>query len=76
MARKYWKVDGQRASRANHLLAVVDGIEKEDYTPVDWKLTEDPEHLEQYEFLGIENEDSENIGKSVVLYSMERVKIW
>ena len=32
MARKYWKVDGQRASRANHLLAVVDGIEKEDYT--------------------------------------------
>lgn len=68
MARKYWKVDGQRASKANHVLAVVDGIVKEDYTPIDWKLTEDPEHLGRYEFLGIENEDSEYIGKSVVSF--------
>jgi hypothetical protein len=31
-------------------------------------LTEDPEHLGRYEFLGIENEDSEYIGKSVVSF--------
>ena len=68
MARKYWKVDGKRASKANHVLAIVNNIVEEDYIPVDWKLTDNPKYQGRYEFVGIENENSEYIGKSVASF--------
>ena len=53
MTRKYWKVDINRARKATHVLAIVNGIVEEVYNPVNWKYTEDPKHIGRYEFLGV-----------------------
>ena len=53
MTRKYWKVDINRARRATHVLAIVNGIVEEVYNPADWKYTEDPKHIGRCEFLGL-----------------------
>jgi len=68
MTRKYWKVDINRARKATHVLAIVDGCVEEVYIPVDWKYTEDPKHLGRCEFLGVEDEQTTYIGKSVVSF--------
>lgn len=65
MTRKYWKVDITRARRATHVLAIVNGIVEEVYIPVDWKYTEDPKYIGRCEFLGIKDEQTNYIGKSV-----------
>ncbi len=68
MSRKYWKVDGKRVSKANHVLAIVNGVVEEDYIPIEWKLTDNPTYQGRYEFIGVENVHSEYIGKSVASF--------
>jgi len=65
MARKYWKVDIRRARKATFVLAIVDGIVKEVYRPAEWKLTDNPLHAGRCEFVGIEDDSTDYIGKSV-----------
>lgn len=65
MTCKYWKLDINRAKRATHVLAVVNGIVEEVYIPVDWKRTDNPDYRGRYEFMGVEDENTTYIGKSV-----------
>lgn len=65
MARKYWKVKLERASRATHVLVVVDGIVEAVYIPLEWKYTTDKQYLGRCEFTGREDEKSPYIGKDV-----------
>ena len=65
MTRKFWKVRLERASRATHVLAVVDGAVKAVYTPNKWYYTKDPKHAGRCEFVGELNLDNDYIGKSV-----------
>ena len=41
MTRKYWKVKLERASRATHVLAVVEGKVEAVYSPKQWFYTKD-----------------------------------
>ncbi|WP_440408875.1 hypothetical protein [Prevotella sp.] len=68
MTRKYWKMSLQKASKANHVLAVVDGIVKEDYIPQDWKYTDNPKYEGRIEFVGNKCLNSPYVGKSVVYF--------
>ena len=68
MTRKYWKVSLSRASKATHVLGVIDNIVTAVYIPFEWKLTEDPKHLGRCEFQGEEDEESIYIGKSVASF--------
>ena len=65
MARKYWKVKLERASRATHVFAVVDGVVEAVYIPQEWKYTNDEQHWGRCEFLGKEDHLSPYLGKSV-----------
>ena len=65
MARKYWKVNVNRATQATHVLAIVDGNVKAVYHPNRWYLTQNTRYLGRYEFDGDEDPASEYIGKSV-----------
>lgn len=68
MTRKYWKVKLEKASKATHVLAIVDGIVKAVYIPHEWKYTQDSGHLGRCEFVGKEDVNSDYIGKSVVYF--------
>ena len=68
MTRKYWKMSLQRASKANHVLAVVDGIVKEDYIPHAWKYTENPKYEGRVEFVGNKCQNSLYVDKSVASF--------
>lgn len=68
MTRKYWVMKLERASRATHVLAVVDGIVEAVYIPQEWKYTNDSQHEGRCEFVGKECQNSEYIGKSVKTY--------
>ena len=68
MTRKYWKVKLEKASKASHALAIVEGIVKAVYIPHEWKYTKDTGHLGRCEFVGEEDENSDYIGKSVVYF--------
>lgn len=65
MARKYWVVKLERASKATHVLAIIDGIVEAVYIPISWKMTEDVGHEGRCEFIGTEDKDSDYLGKSV-----------
>lgn len=65
MTRKYWVVKLERASKATHVLAVIDGVVEAVYLPLSWKLTEDNAHERRCEFIGKEDVKSEYIGKDV-----------
>lgn len=65
MTRKYWKIKLERASKATHVLAIVNSIVVAVYIPHKWKNTEDSAHLGRIEFTGVEDAHSEYIGKSV-----------
>ena len=65
MARKYWVLDGSRASRATHVLAIIDGIVDSVIIPSVCKLTEDPAHEGRREFEGKLDYESSYIAKSV-----------
>lgn len=65
MSRKYWKLKFERASKATHVLAIVNSEVVAVYIPKEWKKTEDSAHLGRIEFTGTEDTDSEYLGKSV-----------
>ena len=65
MSRKYWKIRLERASKATHVLAIINSDVVAVYIPQEWNHTEDKGHLGRIEFTGVEDEDSEYIGKNV-----------
>lgn len=65
MARKYWKVDMRRASKATHVLAIVDGKVKAVYSPEKWFVTDNATYAGRCEFIGELDLDNDYIGKSV-----------
>lgn len=65
MVRKYWVLDGKRASRAIHILAIIDGIVDSVIIPSVCKLTENPTYEGRWEFEGTLDNNSFYIGKSV-----------
>ncbi len=65
MSRKYWKVGLDRAKKSTHVLAVIDGIVRAVYIPKVWMYTDDPTHIGRCEFTGIEDLNSDYIGKDV-----------
>jgi hypothetical protein len=65
MTRKYWKVDFNRAKKATHVLAVINGIVKAVFIPREWTLTDDPAHKGRCEFTGVEDDNSIYVGKDV-----------
>ncbi len=65
MSRKYWKVQVQRASKATHVLAIIDGKVEAVYSPERWFYTKAPKHTGRCEFVGELDLDNDYIGKSV-----------
>ena len=65
MTRKYWKVDLNRAKKATHVLAIVDGIVEAVFIPKSWMYTDNPTYEGRCEFTGIEDIASDYIGKDV-----------
>ena len=65
MTRKYWKLKIERASQATHVLAIVNSEVVAVYIPHEWKHTEDYGHIGRIEFTGVEETNSEYLGKSV-----------
>ena len=65
MTRKYWKIKLERASRATHVLAIVNSEVVAVYIPHEWKQSDDAAHLDRIEFTGVEDLHSEYIGKNV-----------
>lgn len=68
MTRKYWAVKIERASKATHVFAVVNGIVIAVYIPHEWSNSKDPGHEGRCEFVGKEDKHSIYIGKSVKSY--------
>jgi hypothetical protein len=65
MARKYWVVKLERASKATYVLAIVNGIVDTVYIPEKWMHSKDQGKEHRCEFIGTEVPTSEYIGKSV-----------
>ena len=65
MTRKYWKLKLERASQATHVLAIVNSEVVAVFIPEKWKYTEDARYLGRIEFTGVEETNSEYLGKSV-----------
>jgi hypothetical protein len=63
MARKYWVMKLERAEKATHVLAIINGIVEAVYIPTEWKYSE--ERIGRCEFIGYEEYDSDYIGKNV-----------
>ena len=68
MTRKYWKVNINRARKATHVLAIVDGRVEAVYVPTKWIFTENTRYLGRCEFLGVEDKQTTYIGKSVTSF--------
>lgn len=68
MSRKYWKIKLQRASKATHVLAIIDGVVEAVYIPKKWSYTKVPEFSGRIEFVGTEDKRSSYLGKDVRAY--------
>lgn len=68
MTRKYWVMNLDRASKATHVLAVVDGTVDTVYIPERWYNSKVAGKEHRLEFEGKEDPKSEYIGKSVKSY--------
>lgn len=68
MTRKYWVMKLERASKATHVLAIVDGVVLTVFIPEKWCYSKDKGKEHRLEFEGKEDPNSEYIGKSVVDY--------
>ena len=68
MARKYWAVRLNRAKKATHVFAIVNGIVEAVYIPEEWVFTDNPQYEGRCEFIGKEDAKSEYLGKSVVSF--------
>lgn len=65
MARKFWVMKLERAERATHVLAIVDGIVKTVYIPERWYHSKVKGKEHKLEFEGKEDPNSDYIGKCV-----------
>ena len=65
MTRKYWKIRLDRASKATHVLAIVNSEVVAVYIPEKWQYTDNSAYLGRVEFTGVEDKSSEYIGKNV-----------
>lgn len=65
MTRKYWKIKLERASKATHVLAIINSEVVAVFIPQEWKYTENSDYLGRIEFTGVEDTHSEYIGKNV-----------
>ena len=65
MARKYWVMSLDRASKATHVLAVINGIVESVFIPERWYHSEVAGKEHKLEFEGTEDTHSDYIGKSV-----------
>ena len=68
MTRKYWVMKLERASKATHVLAVVNGVVKAVYIPEKWYHSKDKGKEHRLEFVGKEDHLSDYIGKSVITF--------
>ena len=68
MSRKYWVMKLERASKATHVLAIIDGIVNTVYIPERWYHSKVLGNEHRLEFEGKEDTASEYIGKSVKNY--------
>ena len=59
MTRKYWVMKLERASKATHVLSIIDGIVEAVYIPSEWKYTDDTHYEGRCEFIGKEDSKSE-----------------
>lgn len=65
-ARGYWRLNVNRAEKADYVLAIVHGIVKAVFKPIRWYRSETYKgKTERYEFEGIEIEGSPYIGLCV-----------
>ena len=65
MTRKYWVMKLERAEKATHVLAIVDGIVKAVYIPEKWYYSKVRGREHRLEFEGKEEPTSDYIGKNV-----------
>ena len=65
MTRKYWVMKLERAEKATHVLAIVDGIVKAVYIPKKWYYSKVRGCENRIEFEGKEDPISDYIGRSV-----------
>ena len=65
MTRKYWVMKLERAEKATHVLAVINGIVETVYIPERWYHSQVTGKEHKVEFEGKEDANSEYIGKSV-----------
>ena len=68
MTRKYWVMKLERASKATHVLAVIDGVVETVYIPERWYHSKVSGKEHKLEFEGKEDISSDYIGKSVKNY--------
>ncbi len=68
MARKYWVMKLERAEKATHVLAIIDGIVDTVYIPNKWYYSKDTGKEHKLEFDGEEDPNSDYIGKSVTSF--------
>ena len=61
--RKYWKMNGQRAMSATHVLSVYRGVVRAVFKPTKWYMSKD--YGGRWEFEGVEVVDSPYLHKSV-----------
>ena len=68
MSRKYWVMKLERASKATHILAIIDGVVDTVYIPERWYHSKVSGKEHKLEFEGKEDTTSDYIGKSVKSY--------
>lgn len=64
-ARHYWRLNVERAEKANLVFAIVDGIVVDVFQPIRWYKSKHPKYTSRYEFEGVEEEDSAYLGRCV-----------
>lgn len=68
MTRKYWVMKLERAEKATHVLAIINGIVEAVFIPERWFKSKVAGKEHRLEFVGKEDISSEYIGKSVAGY--------
>lgn len=63
--RHYWRLDVERAGKANLVFAIVNGIVVGVFQPNHWYKSNHPKYTNRYEFEGVEKENSAYLGRSV-----------
>lgn len=56
--RKYWRLNGERAKKAEYVFAICSGYIVGVFKPTHWFLTDSNEYVGRWEFEGVEISDS------------------